>query len=301
MDLYSRQIGAFGLEAMMKLTSLKVLLVGIRGVGVETAKNAILAGIHALTIVDDEPTQIRDLGSNFFLTEADLGKPRAAVCAPKLAELNRLVKVECHHGELTEALVGSFDVVVFTCGDNPTLVRWNEFCRSRTKSSTDERGFPVERPAPIAFISCLTAGACGSVFSDFGPGFIVRDKSGRDPFVKIVTSLKPMVEYREVDGAEVASHYTLVHYLTPVGQATESIPDGTLVTFSEVEGMYSRTEEAHKKFGLSINTSGAWRCWHPDSDPINTVRISDTRAFSVNMCLLDFCSLTTCVFWTFVH
>ena len=101
----------------MKLTSLKVLLVGIRGVGVETAKNAILAGIHALTIVDDEPTQvspssmlflslfsllqihlahlqIRDLGSNFFLTETDLGKPRAAVCAPKLAELNRLVKVE---------------------------------------------------------------------------------------------------------------------------------------------------------------------------------------------------------------
>lgn len=37
--------------------------------------------------------QMRDLGSNFFLAEPDVGKPRASACAPKLAELNSMVTV----------------------------------------------------------------------------------------------------------------------------------------------------------------------------------------------------------------
>ena len=42
--------------------------------------------------------QMRDLGSNFFLTEEDVGKPRAVTVAPRLAELNPLVRVQvCKH------------------------------------------------------------------------------------------------------------------------------------------------------------------------------------------------------------
>jgi molybdopterin/thiamine biosynthesis adenylyltransferase len=63
MDLYSRQIGAFGglsplfhrflfrfacvhsaVETMKNLSKLSALIVGLRGVGIETAKNLILAG-----------------------------------------------------------------------------------------------------------------------------------------------------------------------------------------------------------------------------------------------------------------
>ena len=43
-NLYSRQIGTFGMETMSKLVQMKVLIVGLRGLGVETAKNLILAG-----------------------------------------------------------------------------------------------------------------------------------------------------------------------------------------------------------------------------------------------------------------
>jgi len=45
-NLYSRQIGTFGMETMGKLIKLDVLIVGMRGLGVETAKNLILAGPH---------------------------------------------------------------------------------------------------------------------------------------------------------------------------------------------------------------------------------------------------------------
>ena len=52
LNLYSRQIGTFGIEAMGKLIKLNVLIIGLRGTGVETAKNLILAGPKSVTLYD---------------------------------------------------------------------------------------------------------------------------------------------------------------------------------------------------------------------------------------------------------
>ena len=41
-NLYSRQIGTFGMETMGKLISMKVFLSGLRGTGIEVAKNLCL-------------------------------------------------------------------------------------------------------------------------------------------------------------------------------------------------------------------------------------------------------------------
>lgn len=68
-NLYSRQIGTFGMETMGKLIQMKVLISGMRGVGVETAKNLILAGPGAVHIHDNTPVAINDLASNFYLTQ----------------------------------------------------------------------------------------------------------------------------------------------------------------------------------------------------------------------------------------
>ena len=72
MDQYSRQIGAFGLETMAKLVRLKVLIVGLQGVGVEVAKNLILAGPASVTLADSNRIQMRDLGANFFFKESEV-------------------------------------------------------------------------------------------------------------------------------------------------------------------------------------------------------------------------------------
>ncbi len=55
-NLYSRQIGTFGLETMGKLIKMKVLIIGARGLGCEIAKNLILAGPKSVTLYD--PTQV---------------------------------------------------------------------------------------------------------------------------------------------------------------------------------------------------------------------------------------------------
>mmetsp|Transcript_12121 Transcript_12121/g.10440 ORF Transcript_12121/g.10440 Transcript_12121/m.10440 type:complete len:93 (+) Transcript_12121:71-349(+) len=77
-NLYSRQIGAYGVETMGKLVTLRVFIQGLRGVGVETAKNLILAGPKSVTIQDTTKVELRDLGSNFYCTEEDVGKKTRA-------------------------------------------------------------------------------------------------------------------------------------------------------------------------------------------------------------------------------
>ena len=59
-NLYSRQIAVYGAETMGKLITMKVLVVGLRGIGVETAKNLILAGPASVVLHDDDISNISD-------------------------------------------------------------------------------------------------------------------------------------------------------------------------------------------------------------------------------------------------
>jgi len=88
--LYDRQIRLWGLQAQEKLVShhhvktlsdlvssirkANVLLISAKALANEIAKNLVLAGIGALTIIDPEVVTEMDLGSQFFVTEADIGR-----------------------------------------------------------------------------------------------------------------------------------------------------------------------------------------------------------------------------------
>lgn len=49
-SLYSRQLYVLGHEAMKRMGSSNVLIAGLRGLGVEIAKNIALAGVKSLTL-----------------------------------------------------------------------------------------------------------------------------------------------------------------------------------------------------------------------------------------------------------
>lgn len=87
-SLYSRQLYVLGHEAMKRMGSSNILVVGLKGLGVEIAKNIALAGVKSLTLFDPQPVAIADLSAQFFLHPEDVGKPRAEVTAPRVAELN---------------------------------------------------------------------------------------------------------------------------------------------------------------------------------------------------------------------
>ena len=52
----------------------RAVLIGVSGLGVEIAKNIILAGISSVTLCDPEVPNSFDLGGNFYLAESDLNK-----------------------------------------------------------------------------------------------------------------------------------------------------------------------------------------------------------------------------------
>ena len=52
----------------------KILLIGMRALANETAKNLVLAGIGSLTVLDPELVTEDDLSSQFFVQEEHLGQ-----------------------------------------------------------------------------------------------------------------------------------------------------------------------------------------------------------------------------------
>ena len=174
-NLYSRQIGTFGIETMGKLIKMNVLLVGCRGVGVETAKNLILAGPASVTIYDPNVVTWGDLSSNFYCREEHVGKvSRAEACLGKLQELNPYVKVQTV-SSLSLEDHANFHVVCYTeiFENIDKLIEVNELCRSKN----------------IGFILTLCYGPSGIAFLDYGNEFTITDADGEDTKSFIVVNI----------------------------------------------------------------------------------------------------------------
>eukprot|EP01125_Pyxidicula_operculata_P003291 TRINITY_DN1387_c1_g1_i1.p1 TRINITY_DN1387_c1_g1~~TRINITY_DN1387_c1_g1_i1.p1 ORF type:complete len:1128 (-),score=342.35 TRINITY_DN1387_c1_g1_i1:272-3655(-) len=231
MDLYSRQIGAYGVETMKSLSKLSVLVVGVKGVGVETAKNLVLAGPQAVTVYDNNNVTIADLGTNFFFNSDSIGKKRSESCIKQLKLLNPYVSVNAHTGDLDEEFLNQFGAIVVT-DETPydELVRLNNFCRSVI---VEQEG-KIVRPATL-FLVALTNGAAATLFSDFGPVHKVTDKDGENARVVSIDNIA-------VSKDEQGKAYLEV----TVSSAKHGFDDDQLVTFSEVDGMTGINTKQHK-------------------------------------------------------
>ena len=100
-DLYSRQVGLYGLETMKKIMKLNILIYGMRGLGVEIAKNIILSGPNRVTIFDPNIAKTNDLTANCYLTKDDIEnqKRRDEAVLNKLSLWNSYVEVNIMKGK----------------------------------------------------------------------------------------------------------------------------------------------------------------------------------------------------------
>ena len=78
-ELFSRQLYVLGHKAQSSLQSSDVLVVGLRGVGVEIAKNLCLMGVRGVALHDPRACEWADLAAQFYLAPADVEarRPRA--------------------------------------------------------------------------------------------------------------------------------------------------------------------------------------------------------------------------------
>ena len=207
LDRISRQLGTFGAEMMGKLVKMKVLIVGMRGLGVETAKNLILAGPKVVDIYDPTEVKIADQGSNFYISEADVGnKTRAQASIGQLGELNPYCTTNVLD-QFSNDLIKGYNVVCIT--ENffgaAGLREINEECRKNK----------------VGFLLCETMGVAGYIFSDFGDEFYVNDPDGISPKQFIVRDITQEENALVLCDPEKRHPYQ----------------DGDHVKFVEVEGM----------------------------------------------------------------
>ncbi|XP_002982764.2 ubiquitin-activating enzyme E1 2 [Selaginella moellendorffii] len=233
-DLHSRQLAVYGRETMRRLFGANVLVSGLQGLGVEIAKNVILAGVKSVTIHDSGTVELWDLSSQFYFSEADVGKNRAFACVDKLKELNNAVNISVLTTELTEEILSNYQVVVFTDSSLEEAIRFNNFCHNHNP--------------PIAFIKADIRGIFGSVFCDFGPDFTVVDVDGEEPHTGIIASISN-------DNPAV---------VCCVDDERLEFQDGDLVLFNEVKGMVELNDGRPRKiknarpysFTLEEDTTG---------------------------------------------
>lgn len=203
--LYSRQLYVLGHEAMRRMATSDVLISGLGGLGVEVAKNVILAGVKSVTLHDESPCTIEDLSSQFYLTENDIGKNRAEVSCQQLSELNTYVPTRAYTGPLTAEYLNKFRVVVLTNSALSEQLRISE----------------ITHAANIALIIADARGLFAQVFCDFGEAFTVVDTNGEPCASAMVASIT-----RDTEGL-----------VTCVDDTRHGLEDGDYVTFSEIQGM----------------------------------------------------------------
>ncbi|KAK3600913.1 hypothetical protein CHS0354_013293 [Potamilus streckersoni] len=129
--LYDRQIRLWGLDAQRRLRASRVLLIGLRGLGAEVAKNIVLAGIKSLTLLDHTVVTEEDACSQFLVPRQDVGKNRAEASLHRVQQLNPMVDVQADASNVEDKpddYFLNYDVVCATCCTQTHLKRIDEIC-----------------------------------------------------------------------------------------------------------------------------------------------------------------------------
>ncbi|XP_062314344.1 ubiquitin-like modifier-activating enzyme 1 [Osmerus eperlanus] len=203
--LYSRQLYVLGHDAMRRMGTASVLIAGMRGVGVEIAKNVILSGVKSVTVQDEGLAEWKDLSTQFFLRERHLGQNRALSSLPELSALNPHVYVTAHTAPLDPNLLLKFQVVVLTDSSLEDQLRFGPFCHSNG----------------IKFIVADAKGLSGQLFCDFGEEFEVLDINGE-------TLASAMIDHISKGNPGI---------VTCSVDQSHGFEDDCSVSFSEIRGM----------------------------------------------------------------
>uniref|UniRef100_A0A8U7NXF4 E1 ubiquitin-activating enzyme n=1 Tax=Corvus moneduloides TaxID=1196302 RepID=A0A8U7NXF4_CORMO len=211
-----------GHEAMKRMQTSNVLVSGLRGLGVEVAKNLVLGGVKSVTLHDPEPASWSDLASQFYLREEDVGCAQVPAGVSQVCPRCAQVPPGVPQVPAGDAAAPPPQVVVLTNSPLEEQLWVGDFCHSHG----------------IKLVVADTRGLFGQLFCDFGEDMVVSDANGEQPLsamVSMVTKGCP---------GEV----------TCLDEARHGFESGDFVTFTEVEGM----EELNRCGPVEIRVLGPY-------------------------------------------
>ncbi|CAK66666.1 unnamed protein product (macronuclear) [Paramecium tetraurelia] len=219
---YSRQAAALGWDTQDKLEQLDCFIYGLRGLGLEIAKNLILMGLKRIVIYDKTILSISDLGTNFYANANQVDKvTREKAVIQSLKALNDNVIVDLYDGIINGQNLSEFSVVVMTD-------MWDQELISEINEATRKKG--------NGFILAHSSGLFGSIFVDFSDNFVIENNNGQ-------TCKEYLIE-------EITKNQNgVVHTIDTI----QGLQDGDYVQFKEVLGMTEVNDSVFKIITLSPN------------------------------------------------
>lgn len=176
--LYSRQLYVMGHEAQRRMMASNVVMIGCGGLGVEIAKNGVLAGLHSLTVMDPRPATWLDLGANFYLSPKHVseGALKDVTCVAQLASLNPYVNVSVSSASAW-TLEAMLALIQPSDGAAPTCVVVTELLPEAWIFAINDQC----RKVGSKFLYSVANGLFGRVFGDLGEAHVVSDPDGNPP------------------------------------------------------------------------------------------------------------------------
>ena len=176
-QLYSRQLCVIDINTMNKLSKMSILILGMRGLGVEIAKNLILSGPKEVVIYDPNLVEINDLNSNFYLKENIIPKKikRDKAVINKLKELNPYVICSCLENP---EFKNKEEELSFLLGliENFSFIVITEFLTKKIIDQISEKC----RESKIGFIYGCQLGIASFIFEDFGEKHLILNPFGKE-------------------------------------------------------------------------------------------------------------------------
>lgn len=133
-DRYDRQIllPEIGVAGQRRIRRVRVLIVGVGGLGSPMALYLAGAGVGTIGLVDDDVVSATNLHRQVLYDSLCLGSGKVGEAARRLGNLNPEVRIEPHAFRLTHdnasSLVAAYDLVLDGCDNFATRFLLDEVC-----------------------------------------------------------------------------------------------------------------------------------------------------------------------------
>ena len=131
---YSKQIilKNIGISGQKKISSARVLIVGVGGLGCPLALYLTNTGIENIGIVDNDKVDVSNLNRQILFNTTDVGKYKVVQAREFLKKINKKVKINIYKYRLTKKniknIINKYDIIC-DCSDNfTTRYLLNNFC-----------------------------------------------------------------------------------------------------------------------------------------------------------------------------
>ena len=138
-ERFSRQLilKNIGAKGQKKISSSKILIVGVGGLGCPAAENLVRAGVGTIGLIDDDIVSLSNIHRQSLFSSKDIKKLKVSVAEKKLKEINPLTKIQTYKSRLNKKniknIIKNYELIIDGSDNFKTKFLINDYCKKFKK------------------------------------------------------------------------------------------------------------------------------------------------------------------------